>query len=134
MTKTINVDGKVVKLRATAMLPRLYRFKFGRDIIKDMKDLQGSYLKVLKEQGKTEEELTDEEREALGFSVFDLSLFENVAYIMAKHGDPDNVPDTIDEWLEGFETFSIYENLHHIIELWMQNTETTATAKKNSAR
>lgn len=134
MEKTIIVGGKEVKLRATAMLPRLYRFKFGRDILKDMRALQKAYNKVLQEQKKPEEDLTNEEREDIGFSVVDLELFENLAYIMAKHGDPDNVPDTAEEWLEGFEFFSIYENLSHILELWMANTATTVEAKKKQGR
>lgn len=130
MEKTIIVDGKEMKLRATAALPRLYRFKFGRDIMQDMRKLQKAYNKVLAEQKKAEKDLTDEEREDIGFSVMDLELFENLAYMMAKHGDPDNVPDTAEEWMESLEFFSIYENLHHILELWMANTATTVKAKK----
>ena len=34
MEKTINIDGKEVRLRATAAVPRLYRIKFGRDIMR----------------------------------------------------------------------------------------------------
>ena len=47
----------------------------------------------------------------------DLEIFENVAYIMAFHADP-SIPKTIDEWLEQFEMFSIYEILPEILELW----------------
>ena len=36
MEKTINIDGKEVRLRATAAVPRLYRIKFGRDIMQDL--------------------------------------------------------------------------------------------------
>lgn len=36
MEKTINIDGKEVRLRATAAVPRLYRIKFGRDIMSDI--------------------------------------------------------------------------------------------------
>ena len=46
----------------------------------------------------------------------DLEIFENVAYIMAFHADP-TIPKTIDEWLEQFEMFSIYEVLPEIMEL-----------------
>lgn len=133
MEKEIVVDGKKVKLRATAMLPRLYRFKFGRDIMKDFVNLYQSYQRVIREQGKTEDELTEEEKQAAGFSVVDLELFENVAYVMAKHGDPENVPDTADEWLMGFDTFSIYEVLPAVMELWMANNTTTVKPKKKNA-
>ena len=58
-----------------------------------------------------------------------MEIFENAAYIMAKQGDPD-VPSDPDEWLSGFETFSIYEIMPHIIELWGMNQHTTAKPKK----
>ena len=37
METEILIDGKKVKFRATAAVPRLYRIKFRRDIIQDMK-------------------------------------------------------------------------------------------------
>ena len=45
-----------------------------------------------------------------------LEMFENIAYVMAKHADP-SIPDTPEEWLDGFNTFSIYQVLPQIIEL-----------------
>ena len=36
---------------------------------------------------------------------------------MAKHADP-SIPDTPEEWLDGFNAFSIYQVLPQIIELW----------------
>ena len=63
-----------------------------------------------------------------------LEVFENVAYIMAKHADPENVPDNPDDFLEQFNTFSIYEILPQLIELWGLNTATQIKSKKNIAR
>lgn len=40
----------------------------------------------------------DEDNSDLGIE--SLEVFENIAYIMAKHADPENVPDNPDEWLE----------------------------------
>ena len=71
----------------------------------------------------------DEEGSTL--DIESLEVFENIAYIMAKHADPENVPDTPDEWLEAFNTFSIYEVLPQLIELWGLNVETQAESKKN---
>ena len=48
---------------------------------------------------------------------FSLEMFENIAYVMAKHADT-NIPDTPEEWLDGFNTFSIYQVLPQLIELW----------------
>ena len=51
------------------------------------------------------------------------------AYIMARQYDA-NIPDTPEGWLDGFETFSIYEVLPAILELWAINAQTTAKSKK----
>ena len=45
-------------------------------------------------------------------------MFEDIAFVMAKHADSKGVPDTPDEWLEEFNTFSIYQVLPEIIDLW----------------
>ncbi len=60
-------------------------------------------------------------------------MFENIAYIMAKHAEPQAVPDTPEEWLDGFNTFSIYQVLPEIIELWGLNVQTQVESKKNLA-
>ena len=49
---------------------------------------------------------------------------------MAKHQNPD-VPDTPEDWLDQFNTFSIYEILPQIIELWGLNVEQQVASKKN---
>ena len=75
--------------------------------------------------GKTEE---GEE-----LQIEDLEIFENVAYIMAYHADH-SIPGTIDEWLDQFEMFSIYEVLPEILELWGTNLITDVESKKNLQR
>lgn len=40
------------------------------------------------------------------------------------------VPNSIDEWLDCFNAFSIYEVLPEIIKLWGLNIKTDVTAKK----
>lgn len=119
LTKTIDIDGKQVTFRASAAVPRIYRIKFGRDIYKDLAAL--------------EKAVGDGNEEASDLDLFSLEMFENIAYIMAKHADP-NIPDTPEEWLDGFGTFSIYQVLPQIIELWGLNVQTQAEAKKNFAR
>lgn len=116
MEKTLIIDGKEVKFRATAAVPRLYRIKFRRDIIQDMTVIQKAMKKA------------DEDGESLPPEA--LEMFENVAYIMAKHADKDAIPATPDEWLEEFKTFSIYQIFPEIIDLWELNMETASSAKK----
>lgn len=115
MEKTLQIDDKQVKFKATAAIPRLYRIKFRRDILQDLGRLKSAYAKAVNE---------DEQ-----FSVTDLEMFENCAYIMAKHADQ-STPSTVEEWLDNFETFSIYMILPEILELWMLNEETIAESKK----
>lgn len=62
---------------------------------------------------------------------FSPEMFENIAYVMAKHADG-SIPDTPEEWLDGFGTFSIYQVLPKLIELWGLNVKADADAKKNS--
>ena len=118
--KNITVDGLEVPFKASAAVPRLYRLKFGRDIYKDLAILQKSV-----KNGDAENSELDIES---------LEMFENVAYIMAKHAVPENVPENPDDWLEQFNTFSIYEILPKLIELWGLNVETQAKSKKNLVR
>lgn len=125
MERTIVVNDKEIRMRASALIPRLYRFKFGRDMIKDMMTLRKAYNRVK----KLPENATEEEREEAQLSEMDLTIFENVAYIMAKHADA-SLPDSPDEWLDGFEMFSIYEVLPQILELWGVSTATTSIPKK----
>ena len=117
--KNITIDGIEVPFKASAAVPRLYRLKFRRDIYKDFSAL------------KTEVTEGDENKSEIGIE--SLEVFENIAYIMAKHADP-VVPASPDEWLEQFNTFSIYEILPQLIDLWGLNVETQVKSKKNIAR
>lgn len=125
MEKTILIDDKEVKMKASALVPRLYRFRFRRDMISDMNTLRKAYSKAI----NLPEDATEEEKMDAQLSAMDLTIFENVAYIMAKHADK-NQPDSPDEWLDQFNMFSIYEVLPHIIELWNMSTSTTSELKK----
>ena len=118
--KNITIDGIKVPFKASAAVPRLYRLKFRRDIYKDFAAL------------KTEVTEGDENKSEIGIE--SLEVFENIAYIMAKHADPENVPDNPDDFLEQFNTFSIYEILPQLIELWGLNTATQVASKKNIAK
>lgn len=125
MDRVLTIGGQAVGFRATALTPRLYRHKIGRDIIQDLNRLKKAYSKAV----SLPETATAEEREDAQLSAMDLEMFENVAYIMARQYDP-SVPDSPDEWLDGFTVFSVYEILPHLLELWGLNQATTAKPKK----
>ena len=75
----------------------------------------------------------DGQEDNSGLDLFSLEMFENIAYIMAKHANPD-IPDTPEEWLDNFHTFSIYQILPKLIELWGLNVQTDVQSKKNLDR
>ena len=71
--------------------------------------------------------------ESSNLDMFSLEMFENIAFVMAKHADA-RIPNTPEEWLDGFNTFSIYQVLPQLIELWGLNVQTDIESKKNFAR
>ena len=115
MMKKIDIDGKAVAFKASAAIPRIYRIKFQRDIYKDLRSLEKS--------------IGDGDPEESSLDLFSLEMFENIAYVMAKHADP-SIPDNPEEWLDEFNTFSIYQVLPKLIELWGMNIRTDVEAKK----
>ena len=60
----------------------------------------------------------------------------NVVINTNEDGQPIEIlaMNTIDEWLEQFEMFSIYEILPEILDLWGTNLITDVQSKKNSKR
>ena len=125
VAKTIEICGQPVRVFifnsapsfcASAATPRLYRLKFKRDIFADMQKLTKDF---------------QERNTGTDLAVESLEIFENVAYIMAFQADR-SIPDTIDQWLDQFEMFSIYEVLGELVQLWGDNLFTSANAKKNN--
>jgi len=116
LMRNIEIDGKQVPFKASAAIPRIYRMKFQRDIYKDLKALEKSV-------GNSSEDNSN-------LDMFSLEMFENIAFVMAKHADP-KIPNTPEEWLDRFNTFSIYQVLPQLIELWGLNVKTDVESKKN---
>lgn len=119
MIRNIEIDGKQVPFKASAAIPRIYRMKFQRDIYKDLRALEKS--------------VGDNSEGSSNLDMFSLEMFENIAFVMAKHADA-SIPNTPEEWLDGFNTFSIYQVLPQLIELWGLNVQTDIESKKNFAR
>lgn len=93
--------------------------KFHRDIYKDLSAL--------------EKAIGNGDENSSNLDLFSLEMFENIAYVMAKHADP-SISDTPEEWLDEFNTFSIYQVLSKLIELWGLNVQTDVQSKKNFAQ
>ena len=70
VTKKIEIDGKEVTFKASAAVPRLYRIKFGRDIYKDLRQLEKSV-------GENDEDNSN-------LDLFSLEMFEDLAWLMCR--------------------------------------------------
>lgn len=119
VNQIIEIDGRQVPFKASAMIPRIYRFRFRRDIFSDMRRLI--------------REVNDSDANESRLDLNSLEVFEDIAYTMAKYADP-AVPETPEEWLDGFSTFSIYKVLPELLKLWGLNMETEVEQKKSLAR
>ena len=73
MKQNIMIDGQEVAFKASAAIPRIYRMRFHRDIYKDLRDL--------------EKGIDKNDPENSNLDLFSLEMFENIAYVMAKHAD-----------------------------------------------
>lgn len=126
MEKTVVIGNETYRMRASALIPRLYRAKFGRDLITDMRQLQSKYAKI----AALPADASEEERRDSELSVLDLTIFEDIAWLMVYHGGED-IPETPEEWLDGIDgIFSVYEVLPVILSMWHSNQKTTSKAKK----
>lgn len=114
MEKIINVSGKDVLLKSSASTLYIYQMQFKSDMLVDMKKLQGKLDSVKN---------SDEQ-----FDVLDLMLFEKIAWSLAKTGNP-NIPP-IEQWLDDFDIFSIYEILPAISDLLLASFKSVDAQKK----
>lgn len=117
MEATIKIDGKDVRFKSTAAVPLLYRRKFNRDLFRDMSSIAAGLRTGTAGAGLPVEAMT---------------AFERLAYIMAKHADPDGVPDSPEEWLDGFSIMPLYGIFPVLLDLWSGNVEGLEESKKKA--
>ena len=117
VTRKIEIDGRPVEFRASAAIPRIYRNLFGRDVYKD--------LMVLNDAVK------DQDGENSSLDGFSLEMFEDLAFVMYEAAHPEEKYESPDEWLDQFDTFSIYQILPELIGLWGMNVRTNVPTGKN---
>lgn len=118
METTVRIDGRDVKFKATAAVPLLYRRKFNRDLFRDIRDV-ATVMKGKKDTGSD-------------LPVHTLEIFENLAYIMSKHAEPDTVSDSPEEWLDGFSMMPIVAIFPVILDLWSGNMDGLEESKKKA--
>lgn len=137
MRKTIVIGNVSCDFKTSAAIPRMYRLKFQRDMFNDLNSID----KQIKAQEKAFNEQKqiakdkglefDESEFESTLPIHTLTTFENIAFTMHKHGDPSQ-PQDIDEWLEQFETFDIYNIFPEILEMWNDENKQFSTPKKEN--
>lgn len=119
-------DGRSLNFKASAFSPIMYNRLFpGRDYLKDMEALK----------------CANDKKEEKSFEMSDYEHFARIAYLFAYQGlapSPRTTPEQKEflekypsawDWIDSFNTFSIYEILPEIMELWYQNEEKVSNGK-----
>lgn len=133
MQKVIEIEkGRNVNFKASAYSPIAYNRLFpGRDFLRDIDELRKRWVKNKKKK----------KSEAESFDMKDYELFVRIAYTFAYQGLAPTPRETEEkrefvnkyrnawDWIDTFETFSIYEILPDIMELWYGNERTVSEPK-----
>lgn len=96
MEKTVWIDGKEVRLKATAALPLRYKAQFGRDFFGDVYKMNPDMKKNRVEN-------------------LDTTVFYNLIWVMAKNADK-SIPEPV-EWFDQFERFPLEDVLPTVFDL-----------------
>ena len=127
MERSVNIGGREIHLRMSALVPRLYRFHTGRDLISDMRRIEKSQKQAVEQLEPTADA---DEQEAARMAATDMTIFEDLSYIMAKHAG-EELPSTVEEWLAEMDgPTDFYRILPVALELWRLDQESTSTAIK----
>ena len=110
MEKVIRIGEKDIKMASTAGTLYRYRMQFKRDFMKDLAALDTALHNIQKAK---------ENDQYAEFNVLQLEVFEQIAWSMAKTADK-NIPE-IDDWMDQFDTFDIYQALPQIMDIASSN-------------
>ena len=79
MERVVSFGRQEILMRASALTPRLYRAQTGRDLLSDIRQLQTAYADSV---------AASKDGNMSMAAVPDLTIFGDVAWIMAKQADP----------------------------------------------
>lgn len=108
MKRTITIDGKEITFVANAKTPLFYKQWVGEDLL------------VIMPQLKQDDPSAS------------LDLFSKLAYVMARQADPE--VGELDEWLDQFGIFSLYNALPQLTDMWGVENKTTVAPKKKAGK
>lgn len=112
MEKTIEIDGKKVKLKSTGATPLRYKAQFGKDYFSELMKM-GALQEFSKAAGEGEDILKNIDPDT--FDLIDFEVFYQIIWVMAKTADK-SIPEPL-EWLDGFDEFPIMDILTEIQDL-----------------
>lgn len=142
MEKVIQIEeGRSAAFRASAFSPIQYNRLFpGRDFMRDMDALRSANDRAKENEGN--EAAEGEERKQF-FDIEDYETFVRVSYTFAyqalspsprvsdeQRAFRKKYPDAWD-WIDDMNTFSIYQILPEIVDLWFGGAVQVAGSKKN---
>lgn len=105
MEKTIEIDGKNVRLKSNAMTAIVYRREFQKDLFDELTHIDPK--KMTGESIRT---------------IYELS------YVMAKQGDK-SLSASFEEWLDSFDVFPIEVVGSEVLQLWQKSNVGLSTSK-----
>ncbi|KON86611.1 prophage pi2 protein 40 [Sporosarcina globispora] len=103
MEKTIQIDGKDVRLKSTAATPYRFKAQFNKDYIAEIAKLHKLGKIDIKKDGEPNFELIEQ---------MDFEVFYNIVWCMAKTADK-SIPEPL-TWLDDFEEFPLFDILPQI--------------------
>lgn len=103
MEKTIEIDGRQVRFKASGGTMLRYKMQFGREYLADMADI---------------DKLIGEDR-TMDISGLDLTPFYRIVWVLAKTAD-DSIPDML-TWYDSFDSFPLFEVVEQLTEILQNN-------------
>lgn len=146
MEKVIQIEeGRSAAFRASAFSPIQYNRLFpGRDFMRDMDELRSMSTRTKEEKAEGEQEEQQGENIS-SFTLDEYELFVRVAYTFAFQALSPTPRQSKEQeqfrkefpdpwtWIDSMNTFSIYQILPEIVDLWFGGAVQVATSKKNSS-
>ena len=124
MQKTITIDGREVKFKASASLVYRYKAQFGKDLL----DIIMPFISAIasaQASGAGELDLGAVLGGADGMEIADVY---NIIWVMAKTANPD-IPEPID-WYDSFDEFPAIDIGQELIDILIPSMITTEKSKK----
>lgn len=104
ITKIIKIGEKDYLFGASGDTPRRYRLMFHADVFSQFEKLSNGNL--------------------------DMTVIEQLAFVMYKQANPTSEFADIGDWLDTFEPMDLYKIAPQLFDLWMNNNKSTSKSKK----